>query len=290
MSMHSIVVSLLQGTASRVGGSSHDSPSSYQEKPVKVHVPQNDTIGEFHLENTINGPEDVFPQVRSDLLPLRGEAPGDFTFCPVTGFLAFKSFCAIGPNRLRKLLRDYREISIAIGDVDDFKSYVEAFDSGEPTMNGHVAGNIFMARLGAISLNQFHTTNHHWTCMSSFGGDEFVFASAGVEHNQFSNDVRLLSSTLSEQLPRSVSFAVGRFAVDDEDLLNLLTTTETQNLWMSSLSIVDRELVSFKVKRRNSVKNSKVGPEIAFSRTRWLNDGRWSLSRPVRQVAASEAE
>ena len=100
-----------------------------------------------------------------------------FDIDPLTGLLGYPFFerefstfveseQSIGP------------ISVAIGDVDDLKIYVESENLRVPNNFGHLAGNAIMRRLGVLVRARVmpRLATVDWWALATFGGDEVIIA------------------------------------------------------------------------------------------------------------------
>lgn len=207
--------------------------------------------------------------------PVHGVWQGAYVIDPITGLVAFPSFMSTFPLLFRGLLNTYGSLGMAIGDVDNLKSYVESRNHSDPHIFGHLAGNAFMANVGRISLSVFERMPFPWKCVATFGGDEVILACAGTSRSVFASCVNDLSHTLSNNLPRTVSFAHGWFSVSADARQPTLTDDDSSFLCMSILAQVDRALFASKKRRRDhkNIRSSK----ITSMRVRWLSNREWKV-------------
>lgn len=212
------------------------------------------------------------------IAPIHGRWADEYVLDPITGLIAFPNFIDTLPSLILKLLNDHGSIGLAIGDVNNLKSYVETLNDENPWMFGHLAGNAFMSKLGTISLSFFKKIDYPWSCISTFGGDEIILACAGKSQIQFLQSVRNLSQELETNLPRSVSFAAGWFAVPANVERLTLSENEVESLCISAISLVDKALFSGKHKRK--LENNQVA-FISVLETRWLKQNKWCLKKGV---------
>ncbi|MPZ62119.1 MAG: diguanylate cyclase [Propionibacteriales bacterium] len=126
---------------------------------------------------------------------------------PITGLVAWPGFFAQLPRLMEEALRYGQCVGLAIGDVDDLKSYVEDMKARDAQSFGHLAGNAFMGRLGTIARNWLHADSVHEGCLATFGGDEVVLASVTKGGAAFLPQVHRLRDALRSALPRTVAFA-----------------------------------------------------------------------------------
>lgn len=209
--------------------------------------------------------------------PIKGEWLGETYLCPTTGLVSFQSFYKEFPEALPTLLNAEHGFGLAIGDVDNLKSYVESSKREDPGKFGHIAGNQFMGDLSKISAAHYEKMTHSWSCLSSFGGDEIILAATGIDRRQFLRDVKELCRDLDRSLPRSVSFAIGWFSggplIDDR-----LDPIALKRLSTAALSMVDRALLEAKSRRRRNLSTphkEKVQPFIVSMKTRYLKNDQW---------------
>lgn len=167
----------------------------------------------------------------------------DFVLDPITKLLSFPSFHESFPRVLRDELAAGRRVGLAIGDVDDMKKYVECVRRADERRFGHLAGNELMSQLGATALEWFQTAPLVRGCLSTFGGDEIIFAASGETTGIFRKLVRSLADTLSDNLPRTVSFACGTFEADPA-----CRRAISYDHYVKGVVLVDRAL--FRAKRR----------------------------------------
>jgi GGDEF domain-containing protein len=215
-----------------------------------------------------------------EINPIKGEWFGDIYLCPTTGLVSFQSFYRKFPEVLPMLLRADQGFGLAIGDVDNLKSYVESSKREHPEKFGHIAGNQFMGMLSRISATHFHGMNHSWSCLSSFGGDEIILAATGIERRQFLQDIKMLCRDIDCSLPRSVSFAIGWFC-GDSSRGDQLDQVALKQLSTASLSMVDRALLEAKSRRRRLLgdgQKNKVSPFVVSMKTRHLSNNDWVIS------------
>jgi GGDEF domain-containing protein len=163
---------------------------------------------------------------------------------PITQLVAFPNFDASFPDLVNEAFASGREIGVAVGDVDDMKSYVEGERAADELCFGHLAGNALMAQLGAVALRWFGAADIGSGCLSTFGGDEIVLLAVSESVGQrFDEQVLALRQELSTALPCTVSFAYGVFT--GRSRLERLPGTQCRR----ALVAVDRALFELKRKR-----------------------------------------
>lgn len=147
--------------------------------------------------------------VRYDRFPAanRGSWCSEARDDPTTGLVAWPDFFACLPSILHLTLRGGMGVGLAIGDVDNLKSYVEGRRAVDAQSFGHLAGNAFMGRLGTISRGWLAASDLPLACLATFGGDEIVIVAATNDSAGFVRGVGELRDQLRDGLPRTVSFS-----------------------------------------------------------------------------------
>ncbi len=208
--------------------------------------------------------------------PVWGHWNNTYVPDPITGLVAFPSFLKTFKCLFGELLYTFDGVGLAIGDVDHLKTYVESIRNKDPLMFGHLAGNAFMSKLGAIGLGAFEQMSFPWRCLATFGGDEIILAGAGCSRAAFVTSVQSLSEKLAAGLPRTVSFAHGWFALSREQRCSRISDAAAASLSVSVIAMVDRALFSCKAQRDKL--GSSQPPVITMMKTRWLRGDQWTLS------------
>jgi GGDEF domain-containing protein len=162
---------------------------------------------------------------------------------PITGLVAFPDFHRRFPGLLARELRRNREVLLAVGDVDDLKTYVEDTKRDVPSQFGHLAGNALMADLGRIARRWLATTDVHRATLSTFGGDEIIIAVLLADRISLNVLLPRLRDELDAQLPRSVSFAY-RVCCHHE-----LQAETNQEEYLQAIVSVDQALFAAKATR-----------------------------------------
>ncbi|MCH5584854.1 GGDEF domain-containing protein [Shimazuella sp. AN120528] len=214
----------------------------------------------------------VYSAENSFVAPAYGKNWCDYIRDPVTGFISFPSFLKSYTQEFPALLKNYGAVGIAVGDVDNLKSCFQSMNEKNPWSFGHLAGNAFMSQLGEISLSAFKKLEYPWSALSTFGGDEMILVCAGKTQADFYLSVEDFHHELADQLPLTVSFAAGWFAVEKD--IELPTQQDFAYLSASALSLVDRALLDGKnhIKEMNSTNNCTF---IKKMQTKWLREKEW---------------
>ncbi|MFD7161406.1 hypothetical protein ACFV9C_42945 [Kribbella sp. NPDC059898] len=131
---------------------------------------------------------------------------------PTTGLVAWPDFFACLPTILQLTLRGGIGFGLAIGDVDNLKSFVEGRRAVDAQSFGHLAGNAFMGRLGTIARGWLHAADLPLACLATFGGDEIVVVAAINDTTAFTEQIGELRDQLCAGLPRTVSFGTATIA------------------------------------------------------------------------------
>jgi GGDEF domain-containing protein len=126
---------------------------------------------------------------------------------PLTGLVAYPSFEAHMIGLLPKLA--INGLHLAIGDVDDLRSYVTAANADDPNLFGHLAGNDCMRRVGGATRKWVADTLEGWpfAVCGTFGGDEVIVAAAGRTYDLFLEGLMELALRIRSAAPRTCSFA-----------------------------------------------------------------------------------
>lgn len=168
---------------------------------------------------------------------------------PITGLVAWPAFHEALPGLLRRQLGDGRAVGLAIGDVDDLKTYVERVRSVDAGSFGHLAGNALMQQLGIVARAWLRESGPSDACLATFGGDEIVLLGLAADQRAFIEAVSGLRDVLGESLPCTVSFAAA--VVTPE---HIPTPVAGDHWWAEFtrhlLSAVERTLFEFKQVRR----------------------------------------
>ncbi|SDT48754.1 Diguanylate cyclase, GGDEF domain [Jiangella sp. DSM 45060] len=104
---------------------------------------------------------------------------------PITGLVAWPAFHEALPGLLRRQLGDGRAVGLAIGDVDDLKTYVERVRSVDAGSFGHLAGNALMQQLGIVARAWLRESGPSDACLATFGGDEIVLLGLAADQRAF---------------------------------------------------------------------------------------------------------
>ncbi|MDA8369064.1 MAG: GGDEF domain-containing protein [Nocardiopsaceae bacterium] len=164
--------------------------------------------------------------------------------------MAFPDFHAVFGRHLVDSLVSGFSVGVAIGDVDDLKSYVEDSNEGDPECFGHLAGNALMARCGAVGTTWFRKQLFSAGCMSTFGGDEIIIAAAVMNSAKFKPTIVTLRDRCRQWLPRTVSFGIAVVTPDTPGLSeHLHAPLRIANLVLAG---VDRALFTHKSARRRN--------------------------------------
>lgn len=181
--------------------------------------------------------EDRFPPASYGRLVLRARDD------PITGMIAWPDFYDQLPGLLEQVIISGGSFGLAIGDVDNLKSYVEESKSVDPASFGHLAGNQLMNRLGFVARRWLGTSGPFDGCLATFGGDEVIMVAIVDDESSFLDSVTRLRDALCASLPRTVSFAAG--VVSPQDRLG-----DGDRYWseltMHLLGAVERALFSYK--------------------------------------------
>ncbi|MEU4607418.1 GGDEF domain-containing protein [Kribbella sp. NPDC023972] len=202
--------------------------------------------------------------------PGRGRAPGDQPRCvrydrfpgatrggwcsearddPTTGLVAWPDFFACLPSILHLTLRGGVGVGLAIGDVDNLKSYVEGRRAVDAQSFGHLAGNAFMGRLGTISRGWLSAADLPLACLATFGGDEIVVVAATNDSAAFAHSVGELRDQLCAGLPRTVSFSTATIQASEIPALTV-GTHWWREFAVHTIGAVERSLFDGKEARR----------------------------------------
>lgn len=162
---------------------------------------------------------------------------------PITGLIAWPDFYARLPSLMEEVVSSGSKFGLAIGDVDDLKSFVEEAKSIDPAAFGHLAGNQLMTRLGYVARTWLGGSGPFDACLATFGGDEVILAAVVEDDSRFLESVTRLRNALCASLPRTVSFAAGVVSPADQ--------TGTGERYWSELTVhllgsVERTLFTFK--------------------------------------------
>src|SRR5947208_1467199 len=108
--------------------------------------------------------------------PQRGRWCAELRDDPITGLVAWPQFEQALPDLLSHAARSGRTVGLAIGDCDDFKSFVERERAVDPRTWGHQVGNKVMADLGRLVRCWLHRLDHRIpdAVLATFGGDEVI--------------------------------------------------------------------------------------------------------------------
>jgi GGDEF domain-containing protein len=127
---------------------------------------------------------------------------------PITGLVAWPQFETALPLLLERELRAGRTLGFAIGDCDEFKTYVETERIQDPRAWGHQVGNKVMGQLGSLArwwlAEQSPVVSGG--VLATFGGDE-VIVIVDVTEASISKLIEDLRDRFRERLPVTVSFA-----------------------------------------------------------------------------------
>lgn len=194
--------------------------------------------------------------------PVRGSAAlAASALDPITRLVAFPSFHERFPDVFARELAAGRAVGIAIGDVDNLKSYVERARSAHDLMFGHLAGNDVMSRLGRSAIDWFSQTEGVG-CVATFGGDEVILAMIDVTPAGFGRHVRTLARRLADDLPCTVSFAHSTFIRPPRTIESF-----TVEHYLRALVLVDRALFTAKKRLRRA--------HVVDLRPRLLSESGW---------------
>jgi GGDEF domain-containing protein len=152
---------------------------------------------------------------------------------PITGLVAFPDFHRRFPKALDRSVHRGQDVVIAIGDVDDLKTYVEDTNRGDDASFGHLAGNALMSDLGTEARSWLATTDLRRAALSTFGGDEIIFAAA-LEAAAARAHVEQLRDRLCARLPRTISFAYA------------ICSASSDSPYLATVAQVDRALFTAK--------------------------------------------
>jgi len=217
--------------------------------------------------------------------PVKGAWPGSLVRDPITNLIAFPSFHENFREVFCHLLHQYGAVGVAIGDVDNMKTYVEQRKQDDPMLFGHLAGNALMSNLGVAALGWFGEWKTPWGCVSTFGGDEIILVGAGTSRANFAQHVQSLSVRLSGALPCNVSFASGWF-MDGQNSAGVDQIASSDQCSMA-LVLVDRAL--FDVKRRAKRLGSS-SPQLRLLEPRYMRGSSWGTQPAVRRRAPAWKE
>lgn len=181
--------------------------------------------------------------------PSRGGWCSDARDDPTTGLVAWPDFFACLPAILQLTLRGGIGVGLAIGDVDNLKSFVEGRRAVDAQSFGHLAGNAFMGRLGTIARGWLWAADLPLACLATFGGDEIVVVAAINDSAEFMAGVGELRDQLCAGLPRTVSFGATTLRASDIPAL-----TVGSHWWREfavySIGAVERSLFDGKQARK----------------------------------------
>jgi GGDEF domain-containing protein len=156
---------------------------------------------------------------------------------PITGLVAFPDFHRRFPKVLGRSMRRGEPVVVAIGDVDNLKAYVEDTNQRSETSFGHLAGNALMTQLGREARSWLAETGLRRAALSTFGGDEIIFAAAVSAPTAARAHVEQLRDHLRACLPRTVSFAYMHCAATDDP---------SADRYLATIAKVDRTLFTAK--------------------------------------------
>lgn len=151
-------------------------------------------------------------------LPVRGGWLPHGRSDPITGLVAFPDFHVGFGRHLVEALESGLDVGVAIGDVDNLKTYVEDSNMTDPECFGHLAGNALMERLGVLGATWFYDQPFPAGCVSTFGGDEAIIAAVIDDAAAFKSAITDLRDLCNQWLPCSVSFG---FTVTHPDVPGL---------------------------------------------------------------------
>lgn len=179
---------------------------------------------------------------------------------PITGLVAFPDFHAAFPSIMQSSLQAGTAIGLAIGDVDNLKTYVETANESDPLSFGHLAGNALMRRFGEVAQDWFWNSASACGLVSTFGGDEIIVAIEITERTSFMRTLVRLRERLNEALPCTVSFAA--------TTVHQAPSGSAEQFYLRAMTTLDRCLFARKSARRAS------GSEASFLLDVDLVDGR----------------
>lgn len=172
------------------------------------------------IEFTKSGVDEGAPEGSSGVSPRAVDVPSavrglgelsTYVIDPITGLISFPNFNAVFPDLINGALGAGHQVGLAVGDVDNMKSYVERKRAADDLCFGHLAGNALMSELGAIALGWFSGSPIERGCLTTFGGDEIVLLTNSLSQQELLEQVSTLAGKLTARLPCSVSFAYGMF-------------------------------------------------------------------------------
>lgn len=216
--------------------------------PPQKARPSSQNDDDLRVETAESIPHDTDPQGRR-VPAAYGRWCEDERDDPVTGLVAWPGFHRRLPALLAQAVSAAQPVGLAIGDVDNLKTYVETVRAAEPRLFGHLAGNAFMSRLGVLARTWLRRLQLSQACLATFGGDEIILAAEVDNRSVFGTYVQELRDLLCAQLPCSVSFS---YVVVD-DLPRGVTLGDTAG-WVDAtdqvIVSVERELFAGKHGRR----------------------------------------
>lgn len=216
------------------------------------------------MTDVMGGADDLMGTKASDRWdrfppPHRGAWCEELRDDPITGLVAWPQFEVALPQLLVGQLRAGRTLGMAIGDCDEFKTYVETERVQDPRAWGHQVGNKVMGQLGSLArwwLAGLDDSVPGGT-LATFGGDE-VIVLADTTETDFGKLVEDLRNRLCERLPVSVSFSYA--VLKPESLPASTVGASWAPEWTSHvIGRIDRELFSWKRARRDDGADIPLG-------------------------------
>lgn len=158
---------------------------------------------------------------------------------PLTGLVAYPSFEEHLVRHLPSLAA--QTLHLAIGDVDDLRSYVTSRRCDDPMMFGHLAGNSCMRLIGSV-VRKWSSELGAWPVLicGTFGGDEVIVAGSGLSYTNFCNEVSVLAERIRDGAPRPCSFAYGTLGPAS------ISADDAELAYRSFVSRIDRALFDLK--------------------------------------------
>jgi len=139
-------------------------------------------------------------------------------------------------------------LHLAIGDVDDLRTYVTSERSANPMMFGHIAGNRCMQIIGSTVKRWALDWMAKWPVLlcATFGGDEVVVAGTGRPYKDFVCQIENLAAQIRLSAPCPCSFACGTLGPGP------IAAAAAEGVYQSLVSKVDRALFAYKARCKSS--------------------------------------